>query len=149
MTTEIAFAKSFLALLDSKPNKISADHIEDPRSYPGVSPVRLPCSLSLSLSTPTTLCSSFISPSLPPNNNKKKKTKVMQQTFFQPLSPCLLPSLALPLALQTMTDCLPFSIPSPATPPSQPPNVPASQAHPLLPLTFRLPPPLLFLDPPA
>lgn len=42
MATELAFAKSFLSLLDSKPRKLSPDHVEDPRSYPGSSPVRLP-----------------------------------------------------------------------------------------------------------
>jgi len=32
--TELVFARAFLSLLDAKPNKISADHVEDPRSYP-------------------------------------------------------------------------------------------------------------------
>jgi len=32
--TELAFAKSFLQTLDSKPTKLSADHVEDPKSYP-------------------------------------------------------------------------------------------------------------------
>ncbi|KAK4133002.1 hypothetical protein BT67DRAFT_435262 [Trichocladium antarcticum] len=35
MATEIAFAQSFLAFLDTKPSKISPDHVEDPRTYPG------------------------------------------------------------------------------------------------------------------
>ncbi|AEO71549.1 uncharacterized protein THITE_2093046 [Thermothielavioides terrestris NRRL 8126] len=42
MATELAFAKSFLSLLDSKPTKISADHVEDPRSYPGSTPYIIP-----------------------------------------------------------------------------------------------------------
>ncbi|KAL2147878.1 hypothetical protein VTI28DRAFT_3356 [Corynascus sepedonium] len=42
MATEVAFAKTFLSLLDSKPPKISPDHIEDPRNYPGSSPYILP-----------------------------------------------------------------------------------------------------------
>ncbi|KAK4120812.1 hypothetical protein N657DRAFT_624402 [Parathielavia appendiculata] len=42
MATELTFAKTFLSLLDSKPSKISPDHIEDPRSYPGTSPYILP-----------------------------------------------------------------------------------------------------------
>ncbi|KAL2185278.1 hypothetical protein L209DRAFT_733082 [Thermothelomyces heterothallicus CBS 203.75] len=42
MATEVAFAKTFLSLLDSKPSKISPDHIEDPRNYPGSSPYILP-----------------------------------------------------------------------------------------------------------
>lgn len=51
MATELAFAKSFLGLLDTKPSKISPDHVEDPRTYPGISPVSslLPRSLSLYL----------------------------------------------------------------------------------------------------
>ncbi|KAK8094367.1 hypothetical protein PG997_001052 [Apiospora hydei] len=32
--TEASFAKQFLAALDSRPVKLSADHVEDPRSYP-------------------------------------------------------------------------------------------------------------------
>jgi len=32
--TELSFAKTFLTTLDSKPNKISAEHVEDPKSYP-------------------------------------------------------------------------------------------------------------------
>ncbi|KAK0740656.1 cell-cycle control medial ring component-domain-containing protein [Schizothecium vesticola] len=40
--TEIAFAKSFLALLDTKPTKITPDHVEDPRGYPSSSPVQTP-----------------------------------------------------------------------------------------------------------
>jgi len=32
--TELSFAKSFLATLDSRPTRLSADHVEDPRSYP-------------------------------------------------------------------------------------------------------------------
>ncbi|KAK1832739.1 cell-cycle control medial ring component [Podospora conica] len=41
-STEIAFAKSFLSLLDSKPTKIAPDHIEDPHNYPPSSPYTLP-----------------------------------------------------------------------------------------------------------
>ncbi|KAI1780546.1 cell-cycle control medial ring component-domain-containing protein [Hypoxylon cercidicola] len=32
--TEVSFAKSFLAALDSRPLKLSPDHVEDPKSYP-------------------------------------------------------------------------------------------------------------------
>ncbi|KAL2127617.1 hypothetical protein VTI74DRAFT_10396 [Chaetomium olivicolor] len=42
MATEVSFAKSFLSLLDSKPSKISPDHVEDPRTYPGSTPYILP-----------------------------------------------------------------------------------------------------------
>lgn len=40
--TEISFAKSFLSLLDTKPSKITSDHVEDPRNYPSTTPVRSP-----------------------------------------------------------------------------------------------------------
>lgn len=39
MATEVAFAKSFLTLIDSKPTKITADHVEDARNYPATIPV--------------------------------------------------------------------------------------------------------------
>ncbi|KAK3345344.1 cell-cycle control medial ring component [Neurospora tetraspora] len=42
MATEVAFAKTFLAILDTKPTKISADHVEDPRTYPASTPFTLP-----------------------------------------------------------------------------------------------------------
>ncbi|KAK3343893.1 cell-cycle control medial ring component [Lasiosphaeria hispida] len=42
MATEISFAKSFLTLLDTKPSKITPDHIEDPRNYPSGTPYILP-----------------------------------------------------------------------------------------------------------
>ncbi|KAI6085586.1 cell-cycle control medial ring component-domain-containing protein [Hypoxylon rubiginosum] len=32
--TEVSFAKSFLAALDSRPLKLSPDHVEDPKNYP-------------------------------------------------------------------------------------------------------------------
>ncbi|OIW27464.1 hypothetical protein CONLIGDRAFT_645732 [Coniochaeta ligniaria NRRL 30616] len=40
--TEVSFARTFLSALDSKPAKISADHVEDPRSYPSRPPYILP-----------------------------------------------------------------------------------------------------------
>ncbi|KUJ09068.1 uncharacterized protein LY89DRAFT_598710 [Mollisia scopiformis] len=33
--TELSFAKTFLTTLDSRPTKVTADHVEDPKSYPG------------------------------------------------------------------------------------------------------------------
>lgn len=39
--TEVIFARSFLSALDSRPQKLSADHVEDPKSYPARPPVRL------------------------------------------------------------------------------------------------------------
>jgi len=32
--TEISFARSFLSALDSRPMKLSSDHISDPRQLP-------------------------------------------------------------------------------------------------------------------
>ncbi|KAE8440850.1 hypothetical protein EG329_006393 [Mollisiaceae sp. DMI_Dod_QoI] len=32
--TELSFAKTFLTTLDSRPSKITADHVEDPKTYP-------------------------------------------------------------------------------------------------------------------
>ncbi|KKY37331.1 hypothetical protein UCDDA912_g02676 [Diaporthe ampelina] len=40
--TEVTFAKSFLTALDSRPQKLSADHVEDPKSYPARPPYILP-----------------------------------------------------------------------------------------------------------
>lgn len=37
--TEVSFAKSFLTMLDSRPIKLSGEHVEDPRSYPARSAV--------------------------------------------------------------------------------------------------------------
>ncbi|CZT11856.1 hypothetical protein WAI453_003150 [Rhynchosporium graminicola] len=40
--TELSFAKSFLTTLDSRPTKITADHVEDAKSYPAHSAYILP-----------------------------------------------------------------------------------------------------------
>jgi len=40
--TEVSFARSFLSTLDARPIKISADHVEDPRTYPARGPYTLP-----------------------------------------------------------------------------------------------------------
>ncbi|KAI0884769.1 cell-cycle control medial ring component-domain-containing protein [Annulohypoxylon maeteangense] len=40
--TEVSFAKSFLTALDSRPVKLSPDHVEDPKSYPARSAYILP-----------------------------------------------------------------------------------------------------------
>ena len=50
--TEVAFAKQFLAALDARPVKLSADHVEDPRSYPARSAVRSSSSFSLPIAPP-------------------------------------------------------------------------------------------------
>ncbi|KAG5926044.1 hypothetical protein E4U42_003707 [Claviceps africana] len=39
---EAAFAKTFLSSLDSRPFKLSADHVEDPKSFPARPPYILP-----------------------------------------------------------------------------------------------------------
>lgn len=40
--TEVIFARTFLTALDSRPQKLSADHVEDPKSYPARPPYILP-----------------------------------------------------------------------------------------------------------
>ncbi|KAI0125005.1 cell-cycle control medial ring component [Xylariales sp. AK1849] len=40
--SEVTFAKTFLSTLDSRPVKLSADHVEDPKSYPARSAYTLP-----------------------------------------------------------------------------------------------------------
>lgn len=40
--TEVSFARAFLAALDSRPQKLSADHVEDPRTFPSGRPVVRP-----------------------------------------------------------------------------------------------------------
>lgn len=40
--SEVTFAKTFLATLDKRPIKLPADHVADPRKYPGQSPVSMP-----------------------------------------------------------------------------------------------------------
>ncbi|KAK3676361.1 hypothetical protein LTR78_003636 [Recurvomyces mirabilis] len=40
--SEVTFAKTFLATLDKRPIKLPADHVSDPRKYPGQSPFVLP-----------------------------------------------------------------------------------------------------------
>ncbi|RYP68808.1 hypothetical protein DL771_006426 [Monosporascus sp. 5C6A] len=40
--TEVSFAQSFLAMLDSRPVKLSPEHVEDPRNYPARSAYTLP-----------------------------------------------------------------------------------------------------------
>ncbi|KXJ86282.1 cell-cycle control medial ring component-domain-containing protein [Microdochium bolleyi] len=40
--TEVSFARSFLTTLDSRPIKISADHVEDPKTYPARGAYTLP-----------------------------------------------------------------------------------------------------------
>ena len=37
--SEVSFAKTFLGVLDSRPQKFSPDHIQDPHEYPSRTPV--------------------------------------------------------------------------------------------------------------
>jgi hypothetical protein len=37
--SEVTFAKTFLATLDKRPIKLSADYVSDPKKYPNSSPV--------------------------------------------------------------------------------------------------------------
>lgn len=39
---EAGFAKTYLTMLDSRPAKLSPDHVEDARKFPARPPVRLP-----------------------------------------------------------------------------------------------------------
>lgn len=39
--SELSFAKQFLTALDSRPAKISADHVADPKNYPAQGAVRV------------------------------------------------------------------------------------------------------------
>ena len=47
--SEVTFAKTFLATLDKRPIKLPADHVGDPRKYPGQSPVNITTALASSL----------------------------------------------------------------------------------------------------
>ncbi|PFH60031.1 hypothetical protein XA68_11552 [Ophiocordyceps unilateralis] len=51
---EAAFAKTFLSSLDSRPMKLSPDHVEDPKNYPARPPYILP-RMSKSMSKPAKL----------------------------------------------------------------------------------------------
>ncbi|KAJ1327945.1 Blt1 N-terminal domain-containing protein [Microdochium nivale] len=50
--TEVSFARSFLSALDARPIKISADHVEDPKTYPARGAYTLP-KMPRSMSKPT------------------------------------------------------------------------------------------------
>jgi hypothetical protein len=41
--TEVAFAQAFLATLDKRPARLTADHVEDPKTYPARPAVSCPC----------------------------------------------------------------------------------------------------------
>jgi len=62
--TELTFARAFLTALDSRPITISADHVEDPRSFPSNRPaVRV------------SLLTNFMSASLYPKEKKHERRK--------------------------------------------------------------------------
>lgn len=47
--TELSFAKSFLATLDSRPVKLQSDHVADPKTFEPKGPVRSLFSSNLEL----------------------------------------------------------------------------------------------------
>ncbi|KAL0941005.1 uncharacterized protein CTRU02_203768 [Colletotrichum truncatum] len=51
---EVVFARSFLATLESRPAKLSADHVEDPKNFPARPPYILP-KMPKAMSKPTSL----------------------------------------------------------------------------------------------
>ncbi|KYK55771.1 Ubiquitin supergroup [Drechmeria coniospora] len=51
---EVAFAKTFLSTLDARPSRLSADHVESPRNYPGRPAYILP-RMPKAMSQPTNL----------------------------------------------------------------------------------------------
>lgn len=108
MATEISFAKSFLSLLDTKPAKISPDHVEDPRTYPGSTPVRPPPSFPLPSSTVPA-----------PHFNRKIITANNPRSTPSPVSPRKNPSAAAP----------PSPPPRKSTPPPAPLPPPPPQPH--------------------
>ncbi|KEZ43797.1 Uncharacterized protein SAPIO_CDS3945 [Scedosporium apiospermum] len=52
--TELTFARAFLTALDSRPITISADHVEDPRSFPSNRPAIILPKMPKAMSKPTT-----------------------------------------------------------------------------------------------
>ncbi|UNI20047.1 hypothetical protein JDV02_006175 [Purpureocillium takamizusanense] len=52
--TEVAFARTFLSSLDSRPVKLSPDHVEDPKNFPARPPYILP-RMPHAMSKPTSL----------------------------------------------------------------------------------------------
>ncbi|KZZ98441.1 Ubiquitin supergroup [Moelleriella libera RCEF 2490] len=50
---EVAFARTFLSSLDSRPTKLSPDHVEDPKTFPARPPYILP-RMPVSMSRPST-----------------------------------------------------------------------------------------------
>jgi len=68
--TELSFARSFLASLDSRPTRLSAEHVEDPRSYPARGAVRIS---SFPLEDAALTASQYILPKMPRPMAKRQK----------------------------------------------------------------------------
>ncbi|PKS09711.1 hypothetical protein jhhlp_004332 [Lomentospora prolificans] len=56
--TELTFARAFLTALDSRPIKISSDHVEDPRSFPSNRPANILPKMPKPMSKPSSSTSS-------------------------------------------------------------------------------------------
>ncbi|KAK3683725.1 cell-cycle control medial ring component [Podospora appendiculata] len=93
--TEVAFARTFLALLDTKPQKILADHVEDPRNYPASTPYTLPRPAnSKPMSKPRRRAAPSTSTSPTPTPNQT--TTVHVKSLRNPPLEITLPNLPLP-----------------------------------------------------
>ncbi|KAH6622976.1 cell-cycle control medial ring component [Chaetomium tenue] len=112
MATEVLFAKTFLSHLDGRPPKISPDHIEDPRSYPGHSPYTLPRHPSQKpFSKPTTTTTSSSSsttetPSTKRNPGAAPATSVTLRSARNPPFELTLPAVALTTSLAEIKEQL-------------------------------------------
>ncbi|KAM7184125.1 Cell-cycle control medial ring component [Rhypophila sp. PSN 637] len=105
MATEVAFAKTFLAILDKQPQKITADHVEDPRNYPASTPYTLP---RLSTSKPMSKRGSPKAKSTAPTSTSESPSEQpsVKVTIKSPRNPTLelvLPT-AQPIATTSMLD---------------------------------------------
>ncbi|KAM7222039.1 Cell-cycle control medial ring component [Rhypophila decipiens] len=105
MATEVAFAKTFLAILDKQSQKITADHVEDPRNYPASTPYTLP---RLSTSKPMSKRGSPKAKSTAPtssseSNSEQPSVKVTIKSPRNPTLELVLPT-AQPIATTSMLD---------------------------------------------
>ncbi|KAM0325416.1 hypothetical protein ACHAQA_007402 [Verticillium albo-atrum] len=70
---EVVFARQFLSTLDSKPVKLSADHVEDPKNFPSRPPYILP-----------KMPKSFSKPSAPLNPGQERSVTVVLKSLRNP-----------------------------------------------------------------
>ncbi|KAK0634536.1 cell-cycle control medial ring component [Bombardia bombarda] len=105
MATEVSFARTFLAILDTKPQKITADHVEDPRNYPAATPVLHPPPPPRPMSKPHRRGSS--SPSAPsstsPSTSEQHTVAVSVRSLRNPPLDISLPA-PLPVATTSALD---------------------------------------------